>query len=623
MNQFRFTGLTDDQSFALGEVRGELPFAVGNGGMKVEVRAGNVNALEKTGKGITLTYTKPHTFFRILTMLPAFSEGSVERWEENVDFDLLCYMADMSRNAVYNLPTAKKTIRLLALCGYNSIMLYTEDTYEIPEYPYFGYMRGRFTKEELKELDAYAARFDMEIIPCIQTLAHLARILQWGAFREVHDTADILLAGEEKTYELVDAMLKTCKECFRSERINIGMDEAHTLGLGKYLERNGYHPKPEIMLAHLSRVVELCKKYGYRPMMWSDMFFRMQFNDAYYVREGEISDEVRKLVPPEVALVYWDYYSMDDQIFDHMVQCHQQFDNPVYFAGGASKWYGFAPLNALSMKSAYIQMSSCCRRGIRNIIVTGWGDNGAEASQFSVLPTLLYYSEWLYGKKEPDHDLLDRRCKETFDLGLDDLLVLDFPNRLSEKDSPTVRRNPCKYLLYNDLLMGLMDQNLDPETVADACRRNAEALKAHVGHARWGYVYETLYRLCDLLTEKSDCSVRIRRAYRADDRETLRAIAEREIPLMLQKLSAFMNAFRDQWYRENKTFGFEVQELRLGGVRERWESVAERLLGYLGGKYDRIEELEQEQLPFARIGSDGNPYVLYNRTYFSETPADF
>lgn len=63
-------------------------------------------------------------------------------------------MPDCSRNAVLNVEGAKLLIRHLAVMGFNALMLYTEDTYEIEGYPYFGYMRGRFTKAELKELDA-------------------------------------------------------------------------------------------------------------------------------------------------------------------------------------------------------------------------------------------------------------------------------------------------------------------------------------------------------------------------------------------------------------------------------------------------------------------------------------
>ena len=61
-----------------------------------------------------------------------------------------------------------------------------------------------------------------------------------------------------------------------SRRINIGMDEAHMLGLGKHLERYGYQDRMQIMLRHYRRVIDIAHEFGYEPMMWSDMFFAWQ-----------------------------------------------------------------------------------------------------------------------------------------------------------------------------------------------------------------------------------------------------------------------------------------------------------------------------------------------------------
>ena len=40
-------------------------------------------------------------------------------------------MLDMSRNAVMNLEELKRYISVISRMGYNSLFLYTEDTYEI------------------------------------------------------------------------------------------------------------------------------------------------------------------------------------------------------------------------------------------------------------------------------------------------------------------------------------------------------------------------------------------------------------------------------------------------------------------------------------------------------------
>ena len=61
-------------------------------------------------------------------------------------------MLDMSRNAVMRPEEVKHFAKLLRSFGYNMIQLYTEDTYEVDNEPYFGYMRGRYTKAQLADI---------------------------------------------------------------------------------------------------------------------------------------------------------------------------------------------------------------------------------------------------------------------------------------------------------------------------------------------------------------------------------------------------------------------------------------------------------------------------------------
>ena len=49
---------------------------------------------------------------------------------------------------------------------------------------------------------------------------------------------------------------------------------------------------------------------------------------------------------------------------------------------------------------------------------------------------------------------------------------------------------------------------------------------------------------------------------------------------------------------DNKPHGFEVQDRRIGGVIRRTDACRARILAYVNGKIDRIEELEEKLLPF-------------------------
>ena len=57
---------------------------------------------------------------------------------ERIPFKRLCFMIDCSRNAVMNVDNLKSWIDILQNLGFNSLMLYTEDTYEVNGHPYFG-----------------------------------------------------------------------------------------------------------------------------------------------------------------------------------------------------------------------------------------------------------------------------------------------------------------------------------------------------------------------------------------------------------------------------------------------------------------------------------------------------
>ena len=87
---------------------------------------------------------------------------------EDGHFEFISHMLDASRCAVPRVPTVKKLLDHLALMGYNAMMLYTEDTIELPERPYFGHLRGRYTAEEIREIDDYAYEYGIEVIPCLE-----------------------------------------------------------------------------------------------------------------------------------------------------------------------------------------------------------------------------------------------------------------------------------------------------------------------------------------------------------------------------------------------------------------------------------------------------------------------
>ena len=262
-----------------------------------------------------------------------------EYGKESTSFDTLGVMLDCSRNAVMQVPQIKKWLCQLALMGYNMFMLYTEDTYKLPGEPFWGYKRGAYTMAEIKELDDFARRLGIEMIACIQTLGHLEQVLKWNYYRDVKDTSSVLMVDNEKTYALIEKMIAFWSEALSSTRIHIGMDETHDLGRGNFLDKNGYVTGFELFNRHLCKVGEICEKYNLKPMIWSDMYFRLGSKTReYYDLNSVIPQKVIDSIPENVSLVYWDYYNEDKNFYLDFIEKHRQLNRELIVGSGLWAW---------------------------------------------------------------------------------------------------------------------------------------------------------------------------------------------------------------------------------------------------------------------------------------------
>ena len=519
-------------------------------------------------------------------------------------------MLDCSRDAVYTVETLRTYFKLLSEMGYNSVQLYTEDTYEIDGEPYFGYLRGRYSKAELRELDAIAASFGLELIPCIQTLAHLGGMVRWKSYASIVDCNDILLVGEPRTYELIEKMFRTLSECFTSRRVNIGMDEAHMVGLGKYLDRYGYENRFDILLRHLNRVNEIAVKYGFTPMMWSDMFFRLANGGKYETTGEPFPEEIVRLVPSNIELIYWDYYRTEKAGYDRMIAAHKQFKNPIIFAGGDWSWVGFAPDNHYSIRASRAAISACRDGGVSEIIMTSWGDDGAECSIFATLPALLTVAEYANGNF--DDQSIAEKFKKLIGMDMETFLALDEINLQSNAERVC---NPSKYMLYSDPFLGFLDYTVDP---CAAARFTAIKEKLEVGatNSTFGYIFRTLADLSSVLELKYTLGLRTREAYRSGNRTSVAALLP-DYEEIERRLKQFYAAFTYQWEAEAKPHGFEKQDLRIGGLIARLSHCRKILAEYAEGKKDRIESLEEDILTPLSEKTPASTPIRYNNWLYT------
>lgn len=591
-------------------------FSLEDDGLRVQVR--------KIEKGLSVSgadgayiigYSENHTFFRALALLVGHLEQgkTTVAVQEDCAFDLCGGMIDCSRNAVPRVERLEELFATMAMMGMNCVMLYTEDTYEVEGYPYFGYRRGRYSAEEMKHLDHVAQSLGMDMIPCIQTLAHLKTALRWGWADAIKDNPDILLIDEEQTYTFIEAMFKSLRDCCSSKRIHIGMDEAHEVGRGMFMDKNGYQNRFEIMCRHLNRVCQIAEKYGFEPMMWSDMFFRMgSKRKIYYDPEAAMPESIAQMIPPNVSMVYWDYYGVTDDRYRDMLRAHEQLGSPVVFAGGVWKWRGMAPNNALTFETTQHALSVCRQEGVKQVVATMWGDDGAEVSQYAILLGMQYFAEFNYSEDPTLEQVLEkfRLCtglsgEEQLALSIDDY----------DERAVSVRCALSKQILYGDITQGLMDKHLEGFDLNRWYDQKLYALE-RISGSQLSLLYGYYKTLVPLLKDKWDLGIRMRKAYKEENRQVLSDCAA-VCGSLAQQYRVLRDKAFDLWMWENKPQGFELFDLRLSGMAGRCESTQKRLQAYLDGGIDRLEELEEEILYFDPQREGLMPHACFFRKVFS------
>lgn len=513
----------------------------------------------------------------------------------SVKFDTFGVMLDCSRNAVMKPERVKEYIDIMADLGYNCLMLYTEDTYEIPQRPYFGHNRGRYSIKELREIDTYAKEKGIDLIPCIQTLAHMKAIFRWPVFQKINDCEDILLADEEETYALIEDMFSSINQAFSSKMIHIGMDEAHLLGRGKYQDIHGFTDYMDIFLKHLKKVSEIAKKYEYELIMWGDMFFRIlnaKSGGDYYTEVNQIPQSIKDMIPENVKIIYWDYYSDRKEHYVKQIKAHAMIKEPLWFAGGLWTWTGFSPHNKYTMEISTAALSACMEQKVKNIFMTVWGDNGGECSKFSILPALYYVAEAAKGEK--DIQKIKEGFEKKYAISFDEYMLLDLPDTPDDAKTPV---GPEKYLLYGDCFMGLFDSMVKEEFAGQYMKISQRLAKVKHDHP-YKLLFETQEKLTYALSLKCDLGIRTREAYGTKNMEAL----EKLLPVYektIKALKEFYAAYERQWMWENKPHGFDVQDARIGGAIWRIRHCKKRLEEYLAGEIERIEELEEPLLDVA------------------------
>lgn len=273
-------------------------------GYVLTVEKSGVNAYSRSERGLIYAI---HTLFQLVEneqgrrFLPSLR---IDDWP---DFAMRGLMDDISRLQVSRLDNFKRIIRELSRLKYNYYCLYMEDMFRFEKHPSIGAAYGALTKEEARAIVEEGKRYAVEVVPHLQALGHLTRVLALPNYRQYGEhtrgPSHCLAVADQRIYPLLADWYEELFEVFDSKYIHIGCDEVHEMGTGRSKQLVQEKGRATVYVDHLLRVADIIEPYGRQVLFWGDML-----NPRYGHSFEAAPEHLQRLRAAGLIFVNWDYY---------------------------------------------------------------------------------------------------------------------------------------------------------------------------------------------------------------------------------------------------------------------------------------------------------------------------
>lgn len=281
------------------------------------------------------------------------------------DMDIRGLSDELSRGQVGNVESFKRNIRLYSKFKLNQYLLYIEDVFAFESFPCIGKERGALTADEIEEVQKYAEKHFVDIIPIFQTLGHwenffwTPELTEYGEF----PGGNSLDMSNQKTYELLEKLLKEISGVFKSKYFHIGCDESWHVGLGKareYIKEKGLG---NAYSKHYNWVISKLKEFGKEKIyLYHDIASRYK----------EVNENLPK---DDLIYVFWKY---NEQETYPELQPIVDAKIPFVVSSSVLNWCKIYPDIDGAERTNLALIKYGFKQGAKGQIVFSWGDNGNE-----------------------------------------------------------------------------------------------------------------------------------------------------------------------------------------------------------------------------------------------------
>ncbi len=325
--------------------------------------------------GVTIASACDEGLFRAATTLRQMVDQGKGRLpfadiQDRPDLPRRGYMIDISRGRKPRVWMIKKMIDLLAELKYNEFQLYMEgDCFKYAAYPKETADFDCLTPEDIVELDQYCADRFIDLVPNQNSFGHMYTWLKkpdfhhLGLFEREDEVPSTLNPLLPESYEFVCNLYASLLPHFRSQYVNIGLDEAYGLGryqIEEYCKEKG---KDVVFMDWLNKLNDhIQQKYGKTVMFWADMIYN--YPQSYH------------MVPKDAIALEWGY---------ELIQSQRMTAHCISYRDAGVRYYVCPSVNTHGSLTSRMDVTTFNIRtsaelaveyGAEGLLLTDWGDGG-------------------------------------------------------------------------------------------------------------------------------------------------------------------------------------------------------------------------------------------------------
>jgi hypothetical protein len=327
---------------------------------------------------------------------------------------------DMSRGQVSTEKNIKKIIQFLAKYKMNWYQPYMEDIIHFKNFPEIGKNRGRFTKQEVEELQNYAQKYHVDFVPDLETLAHQGNMLHLKPFRKYaeYPGATAFDTQSKAAVNFVKKLIGDILPWFDSKYFHIGGDESFDVGRGASKAAVNLNGLATVQANYYRKIYDFVHSHGKKVIMYGDMVLRHPATLAQ--------------LPDSLIIMDWHYGATDKF---PSVKVFARAGQPFIVSPGVSSWYRLYPNQSAAWVNTYNLTLEGYNHGALGSVTSTWGDYGGPNFRELNYRGYSYLAECAWNPKGANGKTIDRRFDALFYGSKDPRLagIQNLLNQVSEK----------------------------------------------------------------------------------------------------------------------------------------------------------------------------------------------